>query len=387
MADDTHFGGPGDDTIDAGSSTDLVYGGAGNDSLDGGTNRDTVYGGDGNDSIDGGSADDTIYGGAGNDIIAGGSGDNIYHFEDGFGDDTLVDFNDNDDIIQVSSKGISNFTDVAARLTQVGPDSILTLDDGSTLTIENIGLGDLSAADFNILPPPVCFMAGTRIRTPNGDREVEHLSVGDLVETLDEGPQKIRWIGTQLITFKGRLSKHKPIQIKQGALGNGLPRRNLALSPQHRILAEGPAVRRLFGEDKVLALAKGIVKLPGVRQMKGRRNVTYFTLMLDSHQILISEGAYAESFYPGPTALNMLRRDQRIQIEALLPRLQEDPDTGYGQTVRRALTRSETENLVSLMLGESAELPRRSVGLQHVHRKEATRSSSLRLVVQEIETC
>ena len=211
------------------------------------------------------------------------------------------------------------------------------------------GDGDISdpgeTGDGNFNVTPVCFTPGTMILTPDGERPVEILAVGDLVETGDDGPQIIRWIGERVAAFHPDHNRHKPIQIKAGALGGGLPRRAMAVSPQHRMLIAGPVVRHLFGEDEVLAPAKGLTGLPGVRVMKGKRRVTYLALLLDRHHVLTAEGAKTESFYPGPTAMQMLPLGQRSEIRTIFPRLRDDPDTGYGAVARRVLTRKEAQML------------------------------------------
>ena len=213
--------------------------------------------------------------------------------------------------------------------------------------------GETGDGNFNVTP--VCFTPGTLIETPDGLRCVEDLAVGDVVSTQDAGPQAIRWIGVSHHVWPASPEKHKPIQIKADALGDGLPSRNMAVSPQHRMLVSGALVRRIFGCDEVLALAKGLTGLPGVRVMKGKRKVTYFTLLLDRHQILTAEGARTESFYPGPTALQMLSTAQRTEVEAIFPGLRYEPDTGYGAPARLVLTKRETQALVNAMQEQSRE--------------------------------
>ena len=67
---------------------------------------------------------------------------------------------------------------------------IQQLEDGN-----NVGIGD----DF-----VYCFAEGSRLRTPGGEIRVERLSVGDMVDTLDHGPQAIRWIGRSGCCRDGR---------------------------------------------------------------------------------------------------------------------------------------------------------------------------------------
>lgn len=204
---------------------------------------------------------------------------------------------------------------------------------------------------------PVCFTPGVLIETSLGPVAIEALQVGDQVLTLDGGPQPVRWIGNRTMTFGPEAAQHRPVQIKKGALGQGLPRRDMAVSPQHRMLIEGPVVRRLFGASQVLVRAKGMTGLRGVRVMEGKRQATYITFMLDRHHVIAAEGAPTESFHPGPTALQLLRKAQREEVESLFPQLRGDPETGYGPTARRVLTQRESKRLCDcLQRPERAEM-------------------------------
>ena len=96
--DDTLYGGPGNDWIDAGSGNDLLYGGSGNDLLGGIDGDDSLYGGDGDDLLEGDAAAihldgsrhgaDQLWGGAGNDQLQGSGGADLLH--GGEGDDLLL---------------------------------------------------------------------------------------------------------------------------------------------------------------------------------------------------------------------------------------------------------------------------------------------------------
>ncbi len=121
----------------------------------------------------------------------------------------------------------------------------------TTLTITAI-IDNGPSIDVDTVVP--CFMAGTRIDTPQGQCLIEDLRVGDVVQTLDNGPQIIRWIGKRELdsidlTLKPKL---RPIKIDKGALGNGLPENDLRVSPQHRMLVRSPIAARMFARDEVL---------------------------------------------------------------------------------------------------------------------------------------
>ena len=61
----------------------------------------------------------------------------------------------------------------------------------------------------------VCFAAGTLNETTCGLRPVEALQKSDLVNTLEDRPQEIRWIGGAKVKCIG---PHAPISIKRGAI-------------------------------------------------------------------------------------------------------------------------------------------------------------------------
>jgi len=147
---------------------------------------------------------------------------------------------------------------------------------------------------------PVCFVAGTRIATPDGWRRVETLRAGDLVETLDDGPQPVIWTDGAATLAVGAA---QPVRVRAGHLGNT---RDLVVSRLHLLMVEGPDVELLFGEAQVLAAAKDLIDGHSVLADTRARLVRYHHILLDRHQVLIAEGAPAESLRPGPVAMAAL---------------------------------------------------------------------------------
>lgn len=167
----------------------------------------------------------------------------------------------------------------------------------------------------------VCFCAGTRIATPQGSRPVESLCPGDLVTTVDNGGQPLRWIGRRHLAAAdlGRTPALCPIRITAGALGHGLPLRDLCVSPQHRILVASPIARRMSGADAVLVAARHLLALPGIAADPPDRAVTYVHMLFDRHEIVLSEGVATESLHTGPEAFKALDPVARAEIRALFP--------------------------------------------------------------------
>ncbi|MFD1882171.1 Hint domain-containing protein [Paracoccus pacificus] len=172
-----------------------------------------------------------------------------------------------------------------------------------------------------------CFTSGTLILTAAGDVAVEDLRVGDLVITRDHGGQPIRWIGRRKLSAdqQAAMPHLRPIHIRKDALGAGTPASDLIVSPQHRILVRSEIVLRMFGEREILVAAKHLLQLPGVGVPEALPEVEYFHILFDRHEIVFSNGAESESFYPGPEALKSVGVYALWEIHSLFPELS-DPE-------------------------------------------------------------
>jgi VCBS repeat-containing protein len=135
-AEDTIFGGKGNDQLFGEDGADTLWGGAGDDSLSGGQSRDTLYGEDGNDALNGGAGNDWLEGGGGNDRLTGGSGADTYVFAKSGGADTITDFQSGTDHIKLDGVTVksSTFSDVDHSGTL---DLVLQLSSGS-VTLLNV---------------------------------------------------------------------------------------------------------------------------------------------------------------------------------------------------------------------------------------------------------
>ncbi|WP_165390289.1 Hint domain-containing protein [Thalassococcus sp. S3] len=194
---------------------------------------------------------------------------------------------------------------------------------GTTYTID-------SSADGQDTPYDglACFTAGTMIETADGPRPVESLLPGDRVRTMDNGMQKLRWIGQQALSaFQLRAAPHlAPIRINAGALGN---REALEVSPQHRILMTGWRAELYFGAPEVLVPAKALVNGKTIVALPPDRPARYVHLLFDRHEIVFSHGLATESFHPGEMGLRDV--DQKREVEVLFPDLG-PMNEGYGRT-------------------------------------------------------
>ena len=176
------------------------------------------------------------------------------------------------------------------------------------------------------LTPP-CFVRGTMIRTPDGDRPVETLARGDLVLTADHGAQPVALVMSVTITAAELACQPalRPIRIRAGALGFAQPAQDLVVSPQHRMLVRSKIALRMFGAWEILVAAKQLLSLDGVEVEDGLQDVAYFHILFDRHEVILANGAYAESLYTGPEGLKGIGQAALDEIFTLFPELNTSP--------------------------------------------------------------
>lgn len=318
----------------------------GDDLLQGGDGADTIYGGDGRDTLDGGAGNDVLVGGAGADVFVVSGADTISDFDatsgisgNGNQDNDFVDLSAYYNKANLAAWNAANptnqFDNPLKWLQADQADGVLQSAGG--LRILNGG-APVSGAAFNVENTAVCFAAGTRLNTAKGHRPIEKLRVGDLVETADHGLQPVRWIGQMCVCAADEMA---PIFIAAGALGN---RRDLLVSPQHRMLLSGWQVELMFGESEVFAAAKMLVNGTTIRPQP-MAQVTYYHLMFDAHEIVFAEGAGAESFHPGEEGFDALGQAACDEICALFPQIAAQGFAAYGPSARRSLRAHEARLL------------------------------------------
>lgn len=195
-----------------------------------------------------------------------------------------------------------------------------------------------------------CFVKGTLMETEKGDCPVEELSVGDKVRVSSGELLPILWIGEKTLSAETlKRNPHlRPVCIQKGAMGDGLPTRDLYVSPQHRIVMEGWRAELLFGEPKVFAAAIHLVNDKTIRQIQSDETVTYYHIACSRHAILMSHGLPTESLFLGDMALLSFDREDVEELRELFPELR-GPASNWKQTRIRCLKRPETEALSSML--------------------------------------
>lgn len=356
----------GDDTILGGSGQDFIFGQGGNDSLEGEDGDDSIEGGEGEDTLEGGQGQDMLMGGAGDDVLRGGDGDDtilagdgedrvilgtggdrvrgeqgsdLFTF-DGAGDHQILGGEDpgDTDIDRIDLTGIDRNT---YRLIRGEPEEgRIEFLDGSGNVIGRTNYAEIEEVI-------ICFTPGTMIATKRGEKPVQQLKVGDKVFTRDNGPQELRWIGRRNLNRQEltKMQQYFPILIRAGALGEGIPQRDMMVSPNHRMLVTSELAEVMFGESEVLVAAKHLVSLDGVEAAPVSK-VSYIHMMFDRHEVVLADGCWAESFLPGQQAMAGIKSDQKQEILDLFPELVDVRGLRNFEAARRLLKAHEAHLLM-----------------------------------------
>lgn len=135
----------------------------------------------------------------------------------------------------------------------------------------------------------VCFAEGTLILTPDGEVPVERLRAGDWVVTpRGTAPfAPLAWVGSLHIDLLRQRDRTRaaPIVARAGALAEGIPFRDLHVSPDHGLLIGG-----------VLVPARLLLNGITVVQQTWLRDVTYHHIELARHDVVVSDGALTETY-------------------------------------------------------------------------------------------
>lgn len=165
--------------------------------------------------------------------------------------------------------------------------------------------GDLQVSVISDGTP--CYCTGTLILTDRGEVAVEDLHEGDRVVVRSGPPRAVRWMGRRSYPacFAARNHDVHPVLFRAGSLGGGLPRRDLRVSPLHAMLLDG-----------VLVPAVALVNGASVLREAPVVDIGYHHVELDSHDVLLAEGAWSETFVDDGSRgmfhnVNTWRRDNR----------------------------------------------------------------------------
>ncbi|MDG1529855.1 MAG: Hint domain-containing protein [Paracoccaceae bacterium] len=145
----------------------------------------------------------------------------------------------------------------------------------------------------------LCFLGGTMIATPDGERLVENLAIGDMVRTADGQDVAVKWLGKQVMksAFANTMvdASRAPVCNAAGTLGN---HSDLYVSADHGMIVDGMVINAsaLVNHDTIRFVPMS--ELPS--------DFTYYHVETAAHDVIIANGAPAETFidYAGRAAFD-----------------------------------------------------------------------------------
>ncbi|MFT9381465.1 Hint domain-containing protein [Gluconobacter sp. P5B12] len=138
-----------------------------------------------------------------------------------------------------------------------------------------------------------CFLAGSMIKTPDGDVAVEEILAGDKVIAFDwkEGKNVVRpvvWAGKTQASIRYGLPDDEagyPVRILQNAISDGVPYKDMLITPEHCLFFNGKFVpARMLVNGETIFYDKSIT------------SYEYYHLETDQHSVIISDGVLTESY-------------------------------------------------------------------------------------------
>jgi hypothetical protein len=153
-------------------------------------------------------------------------------------------------------------------------------------TIGNTGSSNaFQGSDVNAY---LCFALGSLIETPDGERAVETLKIGDLVRTATGSETKILWVGRQSVAKYCATPTAQPVRIRAGALGNDLPHADLTVTADHGMVIDGYVINAsaLVNNDTIDFVP--VAELP--------EQFAYYHIETENHDVILANGAATETF-------------------------------------------------------------------------------------------
>lgn len=155
-----------------------------------------------------------------------------------------------------------------------------------TVTTQN-GKTYLNAVDV------VCFLAGSMIRTVDGDVSVENIQIGDEVITFDwkTGAESVRpvvWAGVARATVHAGMSDDQagyPVRILKNAVAEGMPYRDLLITAEHCLFFDGKFVP-----------ARMLVNGSSIFYDKSITTYDYYHIETAEHSVVSANGMLTESY-------------------------------------------------------------------------------------------
>nr|WP_277876630.1 Hint domain-containing protein [Acetobacter estunensis] len=178
----------------------------------------------------------------------------------------------------------------------------------------------VSTSDFswnNTSYAIVCFLSGTMIRTPDGERAVETLELDDIITVFDPGTStgtagKITWAGRRHVTVRRNLPDDEagyPVRILADAIAPGTPRMDLLVTPEHCLF-----LNERFVPARMLVNGSSIFYDHAITQY------TYHHVETERHAVIWANDMPTESYLDTGNRRFMEREGKVSQLTTTPPR-------------------------------------------------------------------
>ncbi|MCO0613537.1 Hint domain-containing protein [Lutimaribacter sp. EGI FJ00015] len=130
----------------------------------------------------------------------------------------------------------------------------------------------------------------TLVATARGEMPLERLQAGNMVLTRDNGLRPVR----RIRNFPKHAVAHlDAVTIRAGALGDGMPFRDVTLSAAHRVVVTGEIAAMLFDRPEALIAAHRLRGVCGVSLGPARLGVH---VEFDQPEVILVNGVWSECF-------------------------------------------------------------------------------------------
>lgn len=160
------------------------------------------------------------------------------------------------------------------------------------------------------------------LRTPCGPRRIENLRKGDLVVTRDNGLQPVRMVWSRTITAAQIAADPSlaPVRLKPRAIGPMMPKADLLIAGDHRVLVPGYRLADMPAQSAFLLPAREIAGLSDAAYFdRAPDQITLYNVVFDAHEVVCANGLPVESFLPNPQTLALMDEAACMDLLRIFP--------------------------------------------------------------------
>jgi hypothetical protein len=200
--------------------------------------------------------------------------------------------------VYIPDHGILWQTDVMTPFPLSMRDATRIMSDRSGCTMDS-GVEFAAIADAPCPLGPIPGLTGSAaVETPNGPKPIRDMTAGDLVCIQGSEPVRVLWAGHTTVPALGRFA---PLTLRQPYMGLW---DDLIAARDQRACLAGSEVEYLFGEERVSTAIRHLeVRNCATPTRPTPAVMTYYQILLETHEIITVNGALVESF-DGSAVLN-----------------------------------------------------------------------------------